>query len=364
MVKKLENKEELLYKDEKLTTTTHKCKSCGGEMFFSPKEQKLQCEYCGSLEEVDFDSIVSEKNIEELIETAVVDKDVDVYQCKSCGAKEIISKQDIAVTCPFCGTNNIVKMGELSGIKPQGIVPFKIERSQVLEIAKNWSKKRKMAPNDFSTIASAEKINGIYNPLFTFDSKTFSSYEGRLGKRYTVTRGSGKDRHTETEIRYFHISGKHTEIFDDLLIEASNKIPQFRLKEIEPFSTNEAITYDSKFLRGYTASSNTREGKQCWEDAKNEMKEVIEDNILKGYNYDVISYLNVKTQYFESTYKYVLVPLYVGYHKYKNKTYNFYINGVNGKISGDSPVSFWKVFFLVLFIILVAGIVSWLIITD
>ncbi len=333
-------------------------------MFFSPKDQKLKCEYCGNLEEVNFDSTVNENNIEELLQEANVDKDVDVYQCKSCGAKELISKQEIAITCPFCGTNNIVKTSELSGIKPQGIVPFKIEKNQVLEIAKNWSKKRKMAPNDFASIASAEKISGIYNPLFTFDCQTFSSYEGRLGERHTVTRGSGKDRHTETEIRYFHISGKHFDSFDDLLIGASNKIPQYRLKEIEPFETNEAITYDSKFLRGYSASSNTREGKQCWEDAKNEMKEVIYDNILKNYHYDVVSYLNIKTQYFQPTYKYVLVPLYVGYHKYKNKTYNFYVNGVNGKISGDSPVSFWKVFFLVLFIIAVVLVVSWFIVSD
>ena len=38
---------------------------------------------------------------------------------------------------------------------------------------------------------------------------TLSTYKGRLGKKYTVVVGSGKNTRTETRIRYFSISGVH-----------------------------------------------------------------------------------------------------------------------------------------------------------
>lgn len=352
-------KTELLYQEKKLTTTTFKCPSCGGEAKFSPKHQKLKCEYCGTLTDVDMSSLVSEQDIGDLLVEAVVDKDVDVYQCSSCGAKEVISKQDIAVSCPFCGTNNIVKKEELSGIKPQGIVPFKIEQQKVSEIANKWAKKRRMAPNDFYKVAQTNNIKGIYNPLFTFDSITESTYKGRLGDRKTRTVGYGKNRRTETYVVYYSVQGSHSGKFDEVLVQASNKIPQNRLDDIAPFSTNDAITYDSSFLRGYTASSNTINGQDGWNIAKNKMSEDIRKDILRKYHYDVIDYLNVDTKFSSNTYKYILVPLYVGVHKYKNKVYNFYVNGLNGKISGESPISFWKALFLTIFIILVVGIIVW-----
>ncbi len=346
---------EKIYSEEKLDTSTYKCPNCGGESEFSAKDQKMKCLYCGSLFDVDNNEVVEERNLGELLTNGQVWDEAEVYQCQSCGAKEILYNQEVAMECPFCGTNNVIKTEDLPGLKPQGIAPFKIDKQKSSEIAIKWAKKKKYAPQEFRKSAKAENIHGVYNPVFTFDADTDSSYDGQLGENYTVVRHVNGKRVTETRTRYFHISGNQSLKFDDVLIQASSDLPANRIKEIEPFPTNNAPEYRTEYLRGYSASSYNKEGSVCWEECKLKMKEGIERAILKRYRYDVKVYLNVKTIFSNEKYKYILVPVYVGHYKYKDKLYNFYINGDNGKITGKTPVSVWKVLFTVLAVLLVIG---------
>jgi hypothetical protein len=42
-------------------------------------------------------------------------------------------------------------------------------------------------------------------------------------------------------------------------------------------------------------------------------------------------------------------------YNYGRKTYQVVLNGATGAIAGDHPLSFWKIFFLVLFIAMIVG---------
>ena len=95
----------------------------------------------------------------------------------------------------------------------------------------------------------------------------------------------------------------------------------------------------------------------CWGIAKGKMDAVIKRSILSQYSYDVIEYFNVSTTHEAATYKYVMLPVYVGNFNYKSKIYNFFVNGINGKTTGKTPVSFWRVLIAVgLGLVAVAGI--------
>ena len=69
--------------------------------------------------------------------------------------------------------------------------------------------------------------------------------------------------------------------------------------------------------------------------------------ILGQYVYDCVGYLNVSTSHENVTYKYVMLPVWVGNYTYGRKLYNFYVNGTTGKVAGKRPVSPWKVLGLV-----------------
>ena len=59
----------------------------------------------------------------------------------------------------------------------------------------------------------------------------------------------------------------------------------------------------------------------------------------------------------EETFKHILLPVYVSAYRYNGKEYNFFINGDNGRISGSRPYSFWKIFFTVLAVLAVIGVI-------
>ncbi len=350
-------KVEKLSADAKMHTSVFKCPNCGGEAEFDAKTQKLHCLFCGGYFEIQNDEKVTENELGELLDKATVWKEAEVYQCKSCGAKEILDNNEVATACPFCGTSNIVRTEDLPGIKPQGVVTFKIEKENAVEIAKLWAKKDWFAPNDFKRSATREKIHGIYNPVFTFDAETVSDYKGRLGKYYHV--GSGKNSHTE--VRYFSVAGKDFPLkFDDYIVQASTFIPQKHISKIAPFPTNDAPVYKSEYLRGFSANAYNKDGKVCWDECKELMRIEIEGRILARYDYDVKQYMHIDTVYNHPLYKYILVPLYVGNYRYRNKVFNFFINGSNGKISGSRPKSFWKILFVTILGLIVAGLIIYL----
>ena len=352
------DKEELLNKDKGRASKEFKCKNCGGRLVFSPSLQCLVCEFCGSPFDIKFIGHVHERDIDELLEGGGVDTDADVFQCGSCGAKTVINKKDISMSCPFCGNNNVVKMDDIKGLKPQGIVTFKIEKDAAVKNAIAWAKKKLYAPRSFKKKVNAKDVLGLYNPLFTFDAETHSKYRGRLGTRHSETYTDSQGHtHTRTWVTYETIAGTIDKRYDDILIQASEQITQRYLNDIEPFSTNLAISYEPSLLVGYQASNNTKTGNVCWNEAQALIKVSIERAILAKYSYDFVDYLKVDTDYTSKSYKYVLVPLYVGNYHYHKKLYNFYVNGENGKVGGKTPISGLKVFITVLIVLAIIAVV-------
>ena len=201
----------------------------------------------------------------------------------------------------------------------------------------------------------------MYTPCFTFDSFTTSYYEGRIGTTHTRTVGSGKNRRTETYVVWRHIRGTYTRGFDDVLITAGEKLAQRTLDKISPFETNASRQFEEKYMLGFMAYHYDKELVDCWGDAKKVMDASIRHGILSGYVYDRIGYLNVSTSHENVTYKYVMLPVYVGNYRYNKKAYNFYVNGETGKVNGKYPKSVPKILGLVLGIVAVVVAIALLV---
>ena len=76
-----------------------------------------------------------------------------------------------------------------------------------------------------------------------------------------------------------------------------------------------------------------------WDEAKDTMDADIRRAILRRYNADYVGSLNVSTQHSNVTYKYVLVPVYIGNYTFRKKLYNVFVNGSSGKVYGKAPLS-------------------------
>ena len=66
--------------------------------------------------------------------------------------------------------------------------------------------------------------------------------------------------------------------------------------------------------------------------------------------------LQVQANYSKQTFKHILAPVWLLTYNYGPRTYHVVVNGYSGMISGDYPKSWAKIFFTVLFALLLASI--------
>ena len=348
---------EKLFTQNETSTDSLDCPNCGGTTFFNPKLQKVQCEYCKSVIEIESKEIVKELSLDNLFLKAKPWTQVQVLKCNNCGAKEISSNRSIATQCSFCGTTNIVKTNEIVGMKPDGVCPFEKNIEDAKLCAGKWIKSRFFAPRSFKKNAVAKGLHGVYSPVFSFDCQTKSSYSGLLGETVTYHVRSGGKTVTRSKVVTFPIKGNYDKNFDDMLVQASENISQKTLEQLTPFPTAKSVKYNQKFLTGFTANTYQKSGHEYWQDCKQLIYQDIKKNVLRKYKHDFVYTYNQQTDYFNASYKYLLVPIYIGHHTHKNKVYNFFVNGCTGKVTGKTPVSFWKVLLVVLAVLLaIAGV--------
>ncbi len=327
-------------------------------MVFDPDIQALKCDHCGNVAAVKKDFGVRENNIKEGFDKAeLISKEEQVsYKCPSCGAEVMINSDETATLCPFCGASHIVKEGEFKGLKPQVVIPFQFGKNTACEFAKQWAKRRIFAPSDFKKTLEEENIHGVYEPCFTFDSDTHSTYYGRVGDVHTRTVGSGKDRRTETYVVYRNVSGTYNHFFDDVMVASNDKFDQRKIELMSPFDRSQACNYEKKFLSGFFSDKYQKNLPDCWDEAKRLMDVDLRRRIENSLNCDEVDYLNISTTHTSVTYKYLLLPVYRLVYRYKGKNYGVMINGSSGKVKGKTPKSAVKVSIAV--VIAVAALVG------
>lgn len=340
-------------------TSIVKCDSCGSNMIYDAKSKGLLCIHCGSKRQIENNGKNQEIDIMQgfALDFNFDETEVSVFKCDNCGAKVTLSQGQTASKCPFCGTAHAVEIKELKGLKPNGVIPFSIDGDNALTLSKEWARKKFFAPRKFKKNLKAENVSGIYVPCFTFDSYTTSTYNGKIGRTKTRRVGSGKNARTVTYTEWQYISGTYYDNFDDIIVSSGSKIEQKNLDKILPYQTNSGKQFDEKYTLGFMAYHYDYEIEDCWQYAKNTIDNALRSRILSQYVYNTVAYLNVSTKHERVTFKYVMLPVYVGNYKYAKKVYNFFVNGESGKVHGKTPISALKVIGLVVSILAVVALI-------
>lgn len=322
----------------KSKTAVVKCENCGADLAWNATKATLACPYCDSEKEVE-KRASNFRNYYDYTKEGYVEETSIVYLCPNCHAETTIDNFDTAMSCPFCGATNIVKGEALSGLKPDSILPFRLAKQDALNFGKKWMKKKLFAPSKCKKNFSPEKFKGVYIPNFSFNTDTVSTYAGQLGEYYYVTVGSGEHKHTERRVRWYNVSGELDKSFKDLLVECSTHIDQKQLGKISPFDLVSNEAYREEYLAGYAAERYNTSLKDSFGIAKTFIEPSIRRDILARYKADTVGYLNVSTIYTEIMFKYILLPVWICSYKYKQKLYQYIVNGRTGKSTGKSPVS-------------------------
>lgn len=79
------------------------------------------------------------------------------------------------------------------------------------------------------------------------------------------------------------------------------------------------------------------------ESIKYKLNGSIERKIMEENHADRIRNLRIESSFSKLTYKYLLLPVWISSYKYKEKVYQFMVNGQTGKVSGKTPISIPKI---------------------
>lgn len=345
-----------------------KCSACGGFLIYAPGTTELNCNYCGSkneiniekaqVEEIDFESFVSSH--------AEQEQQVKTVKCNGCGASTVLAQHITSDACSYCATPLVISEASLdSKIKPKYLLPFKIDRKTAEGSFKKWVSTLWFAPGDLTYLAqhSSAKLNGVYMPYWTFDSSTTAQYHGMRGTHYYVTETyTGSDGKTKSrQVRrtaWTPCSGTVHNNFDDVLVCASRALPETMTDELQPWDLSELVNYNDSFLSGFKTECYQIDVKEGFSTAKKTMNNLITTSIHRDIGGDEQRITSRTVTYFDSSFKHILLPLWISAYKYRNKTFRFTINARTGEVNGERPYSFWKIFFFILTILIViAGVI-------
>ena len=322
------------------------CPSCGGGMEFSPEDQKLKCQYCGTLKDIEFsDFIANEYDIDsaqELLDHNWGSEKL-VMKCSGCGGSTIVDTISQAKFCSFCGSSNIIKTDESAGIKPEALIPFQITKNKAEDRFRLWMHRKYLAPNDLRSKQSIEKLQGVYIPFFTYDAMCSVDYVGEKGRYYndvvSVFENGQRVQRTERKIDWTPVRGHYDKFYDDILQNASKNIDDTIISRIGFFDTRNLKPYLPEFMLGFIAEKYSITLKEGWDKAINIMDGEINSGIRATVSADELRIHKKDVSYSDVKFKHVLLPLWISTYNYKGRMYRFLINGDTGTVSGEYPKS-------------------------
>ena len=108
-------------------------------------------------------------------------------QCQSCRAVMVFEAERVGQNCEFCGSPALVDYEEIkSPIRPQGVLPFRIDRNRVRDDIRRWWRSKWFAPGKLATAALVDTVNSLYIPYWTFDAHVHCPWEAEAGHYYYV----------------------------------------------------------------------------------------------------------------------------------------------------------------------------------
>ena len=328
----------------------YKCPSCGGAIEFDSHSQKMKCPYC----DTEFDLETLKKYDEQLSKEAEQKDDIsdwqtdpgkqwqegetdgmNVYTCKSCGG-EIVSDENTGATSgPYCGNPVILTERFRGALRPDMVIPFKLDKKAAKEAYYKHIKGRPLLPKVFRRENHIDEIKGIYVPFWLFDADVAADARYKATK---VRTWSDSD-YDYTETSYYSVDRSGNMSFVSVPVDGSSRMPDDLMESIEPYKVADAVEFQTAYLSGYLADKYDVDAQQSTDRARERMKESAQDvlrDTVKGYASVIPENTNVRISGGDA--KYALYPVWILNTTWRGKKYIFAMNGQTGRMTGDLPV--------------------------
>ena len=350
--------------------TNYQCPACGGPLHFSNATQDLACDYCESHFSVaQIEAMYAQKDEAAAAASAQAAQTAEAhaaeesewqlasgsswgaegqnlaaYNCPSCGAELICDQTTAATSCPYCGNPTIVP-GQLHGmLKPDYVLPFKLDKNAAMQALRAHYKGKKLLPNKFSQENHIEEMKGVYVPFWLFDGEAYADLTFDATRTHvTETRN---ERITTTE--HFKLRRAGVVPFEKIPVDGSSKMPDDHMDAIEPFDYSELKPFSTAYLPGFFADkydvgmqeSAARADERATQTARDAM-------YARCGGYEGVIESGGQVLLHRGKVHYALLPVWMLSTKWNGQNFLFTMNGQTGKMIGDLPVDkgkYWKFF--------------------
>lgn len=384
-----DNNVKIVQTDEGSTDGLNRCPKCGAtDILLNPKTGKLRCSYCRH--EFDPEKITGmEEDIKNLTgeimgsgaQNIIADTNsVLTFKCTSCGAEIVVDTSEAShARCHWCRNVLSVNQQIPNGTIPDVVLPFKLTKDQAKACIEKFVGKRKFFANPkFRQEFTTENIMGVYFPYMIVDVNSHAKLIGQgehLVRFYTVKSGNSEERRYDADLydveREFDlaIKGLTIESNSDRLNNEDKSKTNNVINAIMPFDTENAVKYDSNYMRGYTSEKRNVNVDELKELVKVQSKDVARfaaNDSLKNYDRGVAwssEEFNVKGQQWKAAYLPVWLYSYQEVKGDKKVLHYVAVNARTEETMGSVPIHMPKLI-LMSFLVEVLGILAMMFTAD
>ena len=324
---------------------TYKCPCCGASLIY--KGNALHCDSCSN----DFDSETLEQIAEGQNETSGESKfdwahyeprdytdsestNLSGYTCPSCGAEITGDEAMGATVCPYCGDATIIKSRFEGTLRPDCVIPFKLDKKAAMAAFENDFKNAPFLPDEFKSRKKIEEMAGLYVPFWLFDCDCSAaiSYDAHRVKSWS---DSDYD-YVKTDFFKLYRSGSIA--FSNIPVDGSEKVDNAYTEAVEPFNYADAVNFDGAYLSGYLADKYDVTAEDCVPRANERVKNSVESAFRETTGgYSCVTPDSSRIGFSNGKIRYALLPVWMLNIKYMGTNYKFAINGQTGKVVGTYP---------------------------
>lgn len=325
----------------------YKCPCCDGAIEFDARLQKMKCPYCDTEFDIEtlqaYDAELSNAPQENMTwdtqngsrwQAGETDG-LRVYICNTCGGEIVTDETTGATECPFCG-NPVIMTGQFADtLRPDLVIPFKIDKKGAMDALQRHYKGKVLLPKVFKDENRIKEVKGLYVPVWLFDTDA----DAYLRYKATRTRVWSDSRYTYTETSHYAVSRAGVIGFENVPVDGSTKMDDTLMESIEPYHIGDAVDFQTAYLSGYLADKYDVDKDASIGRANDRIRRTTEESFrgtVMGYNTVIPVSTNINLQ--NGRAKYALYPVWILNTLWNGQKFTFAVNGQTGKTAGDLPM--------------------------
>lgn len=196
------------------------CQNCGANIIFDVKTQKCYCEHCNTF-----------INIDEIKSLDIISKEMT---CSSCGAKLMLSENEIIVNCVYCGSTELFSTRlevNANNFKPKEILPFKIDKENAMNLYLTYIKKhKKLFLKPINEEIVFNNLKGIYVPTCLYIWK----------------------------LQVYHMKRKKEILYEETRFDTRDvswKVKEEAMKAMQPFDVENLVEFSPMYFANFYAET-------------------------------------------------------------------------------------------------------------